>query len=49
MNYHTYDLFTDVAELLGSYLNAKKSKYFNSMIQCFDTITEYVQGPCFDN
>lgn len=49
MNYHTYDLFTDVVELLGEYLNAKKTKYFYCMIQCFDTITEYVQGPCFEN
>lgn len=49
MNYHTYDLFTDVVELLESYLTINKEKYFPDMIQCFDTITEFVQGPCIDN
>lgn len=42
MNYHTYDLFTDVVELLGSYLSVKKPKYFECMMQCFDTVTEYI-------
>ena len=49
MNYHTYDLFTDVVELLQGYLQINREKYFENMIQCFDTITEFVQGPCFDN
>ncbi len=49
MNYHSYDLFTDVVEILGSYLYVNNPKYFDNMVQCFETITEYVQGPCFDN
>lgn len=32
MNYHTYDLFTDVVELLNNYFNVKKEKYFSCMI-----------------
>ena len=32
MNYHTYDLFTDVVELLNNYLLIKKPKYFSIMI-----------------
>lgn len=48
-NYHTYDLIQDIIELLNNYLVKKKEKYFNNMIQCFDTLTEYIQGPCYEN
>jgi hypothetical protein len=49
MNYHSYDLFTDVVELLSGYMQVSKTKYFAQMIQSFDTITEFVQGPCIEN
>ena len=49
INYHSHDLFTDVVELLNGYLLVSNYKFFDNMMQCFDTITEFVQGPCFDN
>lgn len=48
-NYHTYDIIQDIIELLNNYLLKKKEKHFNNMIQCFDTLTEYIQGPCYQN
>ena len=48
-NYKSYDIIGDIIELLSNYLNIKKQKYFNNMVQCFDTLTEYIQGPCPEN
>ena len=48
-NYHSYDIIQDIIELLNNYLTKKKAAYFENMIQCFDTLTEYIQGPCYEN
>ena len=30
MNYHSFDIFTDVVELLNSYMAVNKTKYFEN-------------------
>ncbi len=48
-SYHNYDLLDDISDLLNEYMEAKHTAFFETMIQCFDTITEFIQGPCFEN
>lgn len=48
-NYHSYDILSDIINLLSIYMQTKDSRFFESMMQCFDTITEYIQGPCYEN
>jgi hypothetical protein len=45
----SYNLLEEVVTLLSSYLTCKKYQYFELILQCFDTITELIQGPCFEN
>ncbi len=30
-------------------MNHKKPEYLENMLQCFETLTEYIQGPCYEN
>ncbi len=39
-------MLTDITLLLNAYLKKKKQLYFDTMILCFETMTEYIQGPC---
>ena len=32
MNYHSFDIFTDVVELLNSYMAVNKTKYFENIM-----------------
>lgn len=48
-SYHSYDLLADISDLLNAYMQTKHTAFFDTMIQCFDTITEFIQGPCFEN
>jgi hypothetical protein len=48
-NYRSYDIISDVVKLLQVYMDTKKKKFFETMLQCFDTLTEYIQGPCYEN
>lgn len=48
-NYHNYDLIGDIIELLSHYFKAKNQCYIENMMQCFDTLTECIQGPCYEN
>ena len=48
-NHHSHNLIYDFIELLQSYMNAVEPDYFENMVQNFDTITEYIQGPCRTN
>lgn len=45
----SYNLLEEVVSLLSSYLSSNKAVYFELIMQCFDTITELIQGPCFEN
>ena len=49
MNYHNNDLITTVCELLNTYLTHRNPDNFDNMLQCFDTLIENIQGPCFEN
>jgi len=48
-SYHSYDLLVSISDLLGVYMEVKHSKFFETMMQCFDTLTELIQGPCMEN
>ena len=48
-SYHSYDLLADFSDLLNAYMHLKHKDFFENMIQCFDTIIEYIQGPCIEN
>ena len=48
-SYHNYDLLDEISDLLNEYMEAKHTAFFETMIQCFDTITEFIQGPCVEN
>ena len=48
-SYHSYDLLDDISDLLNAFIQIKHTIFFDTMIQCFDTITEFIQGPCFEN
>lgn len=48
-SYHSYDLLDDISDLLNAYMQIKHTAFFDTMIQCFDTITEFIQGPCVEN
>ena len=48
-SYHSYNLLDDVADLLGVYMHTEHNEFFRIMEQCFDTLSEYIQGPCFEN
>ncbi|EGR30411.1 MIR domain protein [Ichthyophthirius multifiliis] len=48
-NYHNYDLLEAIIGLLNAYFFKKQEKYIKNMTQCFDTLTEYIQGPCKEN
>lgn len=39
----------DFIELLNAMMKSKKESNFNRMVQNFDTITEFIQGPCYMN
>jgi hypothetical protein len=45
----SYNLLEEVVTLLSSYLSCKKAAYYELIVQCFETITELIQGPCFEN
>lgn len=49
LNYHSYNLIQDVIELLSTYFKNREEKYVENMMQCFDTLTEFIQGPCYEN
>ncbi|EAR92909.2 zinc finger, C2H2 type family protein (macronuclear) [Tetrahymena thermophila SB210] len=48
-NYHNFDLIEVIIELLNNYFKKKCIRYIKNMTQCFDTLTEYIQGPCKEN
>ena len=48
-NYHSYDLINDFISLLITYFQNKKEEYISIMMQLFETLTEFIQGPCHEN
>ena len=47
---HTnYNMVTQVVELLHILMKQRASIYFPIISQCFETLTEFIQGPCFEN
>ena len=48
-NYHSYDIIQDMIDLLVVYFKNRKQEYVENMMQLFDTLTEYIQGPCREN
>jgi hypothetical protein len=38
-----------VLELLRAYLSKERQGYYENILQCFDTLNEFVQGPCKEN
>ena len=48
-NSRSHDIIGDIVKLLQVYMETKKKIFFETMLQCFDTLTEYIQGPCYDN
>ncbi|EGR27925.1 MIR domain protein [Ichthyophthirius multifiliis] len=48
-NYHNFDLIEVIIELLNQYFKKKQIIFVKNMTQCFDTLTEYIQGPCIEN
>jgi len=48
-SYHSYDILSDISDLLDTYLQTKINNWFGTMLQCFDTLIEFIQGPCVDN
>lgn len=48
-SHHSYDLLADISDLLNVFMVVKHTAFFDTMIQCFDTLIEFIQGPCFYN
>jgi len=48
-SYHSHDIISDIIELLNNYLNKKHRRSFENINQSFETLTEYIQGPCYEN
>lgn len=48
----SYNLLEGTVTLLSIYISKKEKRrkeYFDVIMQCFDTITELIQGPCYEN
>lgn len=48
-SFHSHDILGDIIDLLNSYLLKKDKHFFENTNQCFETLTEYIQGPCYEN
>lgn len=48
-NYRNYDIMQDFIELLNAMMKYIKESNFDRIVQNFDTITEFIQGPCYVN
>ena len=48
-SFHSHDIIADIIELLNNYLAKKQKRSFENVNQCFETLTEYIQGPCYEN
>lgn len=46
---NSYDIIRDVIFLLDSLMRKMHLNYFLEISQCFDTLTEFIQGPCKEN
>ncbi|CAG9323264.1 unnamed protein product [Blepharisma stoltei] len=46
---NSYDMINDVTFLLESLMKKMHINYFLEISQCFDTLTEFIQGPCKNN
>lgn len=46
---NNYNMVSLTVNLLGELLSRMKLKSFHIISQCFDTLTEFIQGPCFAN
>lgn len=47
---HTsYNIILSIIDLLEILMKKKKHTFFHILSQCFETITEFVQGPCLEN
>lgn len=45
-----YDMVNAVADLLRAYFfDARICGMYDNMLKCFDTLSEFVQGPCPEN
>lgn len=48
-SYHSFDILESFTVLLNAYMQLSYEAFFETIVQCFDTIIEYIQGPCFAN
>lgn len=48
-SHHSFDIVRDISNLLESYMKKKDGIYYKVILQCFDTLTELIQGPCEEN
>ena len=47
---NNYDMISSVADLLRSYYYcARNVEMYDNIMQCLETLSEFVQGPCLEN
>jgi hypothetical protein len=44
-----YNMITSVIDLLQILMKKRLKYHFHIISQCFETLTEFIQGPCFEN
>ena len=44
-----YNMITSIIDLLKILMKKKLKFHFHIISQCFETLTEFIQGPCFEN
>ena len=45
----SYNFLEEIVTLLVHYFDKGNQSLYEPILQCFDTITELIQGPCFEN
>lgn len=45
----SFNMLEEIIELLASYINGRRVQYFQIILQSFSTLTELIQGPCYEN
>jgi hypothetical protein len=45
----SFNMLEEIIELLAAYISRKRVEYFEIILQSFSTLTELIQGPCYEN
>ena len=48
-SHRSFNLLESVVNLVSGYINSRRSENYPHIVQGFDTITELIQGPCYEN